>query len=533
MHAHKDISFLEDAMRSMMASRLAANAKLKIVDNKSSADYNLHGDVTAIGNSLSINATINDTDGSTPEATFYASAATENDIIPAVDTLAANICQQYFTDQGMVAVVPQGQVTTPTTSSAPPSHANSGFQTAHPDRAFLQPKQFTQPDQPLVQPVSLPVQPKQIEQTGSGIITPKPIAVNTNQGFKKTRDFPISMQDMAVGDIDGDGIDDLIIASKNEIFAYQMSGTNLALFGQITLPSTQKILSLETADLDHDGHLEIYITTVNRRHRPSALAVRFENNRFIYLFQNERWFIKPIMTPGRGKILIGQRAGIEYPIAKGIYELTIQDGRLVELSKLAIPAMANVYNFAMADLDGDGMTEVIMLDDNDKLHVTNAGGKQLWVSDDYYGGSLRFIGGGSATRRKGGALKQPVDEENDNQRNKTYLHSRIIVTDVNNDNQPDIIINKNLSSASRLFKNFKAYPSGEIHALSWSGIGLTELWRTKKIDGYIASYDFIKKPNATEAKLYVGLIINSGWMDVMSAKNSTILIYPLETPTTK
>ncbi len=500
VHSQKDISFLEDAMRSMMASRLATNAKLKIVENKSLADYTLYGDITAIGSSLSINAKVNSRDQSSPEATYYASAATEDDIISAIDTLASNISQQSFNGMGHGGNLTVQQSAT---NIAPTQSVNTGFQTAHPDRAFLRPGQI-----------------------GSGFIRPR--GITSAHGFKKTQNFPISMQDMAVGDIDGDGIDDLVVVSINKIFAYQMSGTNLTSLGEIAIPSSQKIISMEMADLDDDKINEIYITSVDPNRRPSAMAIRWETNKFTYLFQNQRWFIKPMATPGRGKILAGQRSGIEYALSKGIYELALQDGKLTDIAKLPMPAQANIYNSAMADLDGNGVSEVIILDENDKLHVLMTGGKQLWVGDDYYGGSLRYIGGQSSTRRKGGSIKQPVIEENDTDQDRTYIHSRLIITDVNNDNQPDVVVNKNLSSASRLFKNFKAYPSGEIHALSWTGIGLAELWRTQKIDGYVASYDFKKEPGSTQAELYVGLIINSGWLDMLSAKNSTVLVYPLE-----
>ncbi len=495
VHAQKDISFLEDAMRAMMASRLAANAGLKIIEDPAQADYTLTGEITAIGNSLSINAKINTADGSVPEAIYYGSAASEDDIIPTVDALASDISQRSFNGKGHgvvnAATAPQSQIT-------PAQPANPSFQTAHPDRAFLRPGQ-----------------------AGSGLV--RPLGITSTQGFKKTRNLPIAMQDMGVADIDGDGVDDLIVVSANEIFAYHMTGVNLAPLGQITLAASQKIISMEVADLDDDAVSEIYITSVNRSQRPNAMAVRWDKDSFTYIFQDQNWFIKPIATPARGKILVGQRSGIEYPLSEGIYELGLQDGELMSLNKLSVPAEANVYNFAMADLDGDGVTEVIMLDASDKLHVLMSGGKQLWVGDDHYGGSLRFIGGNSATRRRGA-----VNEENDGDQDRLDIHSRLIIADVNNDNQPDVIVNKNLSSASRVFKNFKAYPSGEIHALSWTGIGLSELWHTQKIDGYVASYDFRKAPGSTKAELYVGLVINSGWMDMLSAKDSTVLVYPLE-----
>ncbi len=530
VHAKKDMSFLKDAMRAMMASRLAANAGLQITENKAKADYTLDGAITAIGNSLSINAKITSADGSTPEATYYATAASEDEIIPAVDTLARTISHKSFSRKETPDTVSQG-AWQPQTSPAitPPPEKNAGFETAHPDRAFIQPHATVQtsPLPPVVVTKS-PTKPQPQPTDPATVIAQ---TVSAPGGFQKTRNFPISMQDLTVGDIDGDGTNDLIVASTSEIFVYQIAGTNLAHFGQISLPANHKIISIEIADLDTNGLSEIYVTSVDHNSRPSSMAVHWQNNRFSYLFQNQRWFIKPIFTPGQNLILAGQRGGIEFPMSKGIFELHLQDGQLQEGNKLTVPDQANIYNFAMADLDGDGVTEVIMLDEDDRLHVTMTGGRKLWSSDEHYGGTLRFVGGKSATRKKGGANKQPVSERGDASQDRLYIHSRLIITDINNDNKPDVIVNRNLSSASRIFKNFKAYPSGEIHALTWNGIGLSELWHTPKIDGYVASYTFNKGPNSDQTRLYVGLIINSGWMDMLSAKDSTVLIFPLPADT--
>jgi hypothetical protein len=74
----------------------------------------------------------------------------------------------------------------------------------------------------------------------------------------------------------------------------------------------------------------------------------------------------------------------------------------------------------------------------------------------------------------------------------------------------------------------KNYPSGEIHALSWNGIALSELWRTRKIDGYIV--DYLLRPNADKkgAELLVGLTLNTGSLDMFAEQTSTMLIYQLD-----
>jgi TolB-like protein len=515
VHAQKDISFLKDAMRNMMASRLAANSKLQVVEEADKADYLLDGAITAIGNTLSINAQIITKDGSRPPATYYASAASENDIIAAVDLLAANISQQSFAQSSAPMQIAQPAApTVPAVSQPAVSTPPSAFQTAHPDRAFIH------------RPAPVAAEPMASAQLSSPAFI-SPSAITDALGFSKTQNLEMAIQDISVADLDGDGVDDIVVAGKNEIMAFHLSGSRLARFGTISLPSSQKIISMMAADLNGNGVAEIFISAVSGT-RPLAMAVEWQFDRFNYLFQNQRFYIKPVTAPGRSLILAGQQSTVNDPFAAGIFELSVVDGELVKGEALPVPDGINVFSFALADLDGDGATEVITLDDNDKLRVLMAGGKQLWQSDDHFGGSLRYVGGSSDVTRRSGGDKNPVVDQVDGSQDKTYIPSRIIITDINNDKLPDVVVNKNMSTASRVLKNMKSYPSGEIHGLVWSGIGLSELWRTKKIDGYVASYDFRSVPGSGQAALYVGLIVNSGWLDMLSAKDSTVLIYPLD-----
>ncbi len=517
VHAQKDISFLKDAMRNMMASRLAANANLLVVEEEAKADYLLEGAITAIGNTLSINAKIISRHGSQAPATYYASAANENEIITAVDLLAANISQQSF---GKKMAAPQ--VAQPVAPSAPavspPAAAPSpqAFQTAHPDRAFIRP---SAPVAEAMAPVAA------AGQSSSAIV--RSAAITDALGFSKTQNLNMAIQDISVADLDGDGVDDIVVAGKNKIEAFHLSATRLARFGTITLPASQKIISMLAADLNGNGVAEVYISSMAGS-RPMAMAVEWQFDKFNYLFQNQRWYVKPVALPGRGLVLVGQQSTINAPFMDGIFELSVAEGQLVKGERLPVPDGINVFSFALADLDGDGAIEVVAIDDNDRLSVLMAGGKQLWQSDDFFGGSLRYVGGRSAIQRRSGRDKNPVIDQVDASQDKTYIPSRIIIADINNDNLPDVVVNKNLSTASRVLKNMKSYPSGEIHGLVWSGIGLSELWRTKKIDGYVASYDFRQASGSDQALLYVGLIMNSGWLDMLSAKESTVLIYPLE-----
>jgi TolB-like protein len=539
-NATKDISYLQSGIRNMLASRMAADTGLRIIEQSRvdqqaaaagdikqqnqlmqvgsalQADFLLTGTLTAIGQSLSLDAKLYPVKNTgKPVETFYASAATEDDIIGAVNSLAWDIAEKSFGKQRPVPKYPQqaqmpGAALIPMAQQGmqPPAlptgepQGDPAYRTAHPDRQFMGNYQGGN--------------------YGGGAPIIYPTAITSAFGFTKTQNFDFSMQGFDTGDIDGDGKQDVAIASKNKIFVYHLIDNRLVPFGEIELQSRYKIISLDLADLNGNGKAEIYVTGVDWI-TPNSMGLEWQGREFDYLFKNERWYVRTMYIPGPGKMLVGQRAEINAAFARGIYQLRVTDNILQQEEKLSVPDSLNLYDFSLADLDGDGKTEVIALDEYDKLKVLQTSGKQLWKSDENFGGSLTYVGGENPTAKSDrNNLETRVKE-------RTYIHSRILIQDVNNDNVPDIVINKNLSTASRILKNMKNYPSGEIHALAWNGIGLTDLWRTRKIDGYVASYQLDRYPdNKDAATLFVGIITNTGWLDIFSASDSTVLMYPLD-----
>ena len=531
INAQKDLSYLKNGIRNMLSSRLIANTGYKIADaslieknlsasgplvqpdqlqdlgEKIGADFVLTVELTSIGTSYSLDAKVYTSDGSLPVETFYSSANNENELISAVDKLALDIAERSFKKRIPAPSVPA--VAYPTTPDSPAAPSSS-FQTAHPDRAFIQPGQYGQ-------------------LTGSSPFI-RPMGLSGHMGFTKTQNLNLSIQGLDVGDIDGDGADDVVIASPNKITAYHIIGNRLQKFGEVSTLVKNRLISVNIADLDNNGKAEIYATGIDWV-TPDSFAVEWDGKDFTYLFKDEKWYVKPMDVPGPGLILAGQPGGIDSPFTSGIYEMEIINGSLQSKDQLPVPDKINLYDFSMADLDGDGKVELITIDQADRLKVLQTSGRQRWKGDDRFGGSLRYVGGRSRYARGSGpsSAKEDIDGLEEVSEDRSYIPSRIVVEDINNDNLPDIIVNKNLSTASRVLKNLKNYPSGEIHGLFWNGIGLSELWHTKKLDGYVASYQLVKdKQDNNKAVLYVGLVLQTGWMDVFSAKESTVLIYQLD-----
>jgi hypothetical protein len=91
-----------------------------------------------------------------------------------------------------------------------------------------------------------------------------------------------------------------------------------------------------------------------------------------------------------------------------------------------------------------------------------------------------------------------------------YINLRILTYDTNKDGKREIIIVKNLSSSGRTFQRVKLFTSAEVYDLEWDGMGMVENWRTKKINGYVADYQFKDIDNDGENEVVLALVLSVG-----------------------
>ena len=512
-NAPQDMGYLTTGIRDMLASRLASEVGLTVIDKTAvdkalaaagtptqteafiklgkalQADFLVAGSLTAMGSSLSLDAKVFEMAKGAPR-NFYATAKNESEIIQSIDSLAWDISEKIFSHKRPATALVQPQAAGQAGAQPQPQYA-----TAHPERAFA-------------------------SRTGTGGGSPFIYPKGITSEFQKTQNMKLSLQFMEMADLDGDGQDEVIFADNDSVQIFKRDNNRLSKVGQIRGKVGYRIHAITVADLNKNGKPEIYVSAADDK-QPNSFAFEWLGaDKATYLFQDQRWYIRAMPVPGEGMVLAGQRAELEKAVAPGIFRLDVANAALKAGSPMEVPASISLFEFTIADLDNDGSREIIAIDQYDRLQVLRSSGTVLWKSDEFYGGTTRFIGGQAAMN-----AHEPI---NNDKQERIYVPSRIIVYDVNGDGVQDIILNKNLSSSSRVFKNMKNYPSGEIHALPWNGLALTELWRTRKIDGYIV--DYLLRPNADKkgAELMVGLVLGSSSLDLFSEQTSTMLIYQLD-----
>ncbi|OGQ95278.1 MAG: hypothetical protein A2521_03870 [Deltaproteobacteria bacterium RIFOXYD12_FULL_57_12] len=524
VNAATSMDYLKNGIRDMLATRLAANTGAAIISNdlvaktlvetggearltspaalqdlgmKLGADYLVSGSMTAIGGSVSLDAKVLAMAKPAEAAqTFYATAPKEDDVLVAINQMAWEISEKVFgkTRPGSMAPAPAG----------PAPQESAAYQTAHPDRAFLYPSAGGTygPKSPFIRPTGI---------TGA-------------MGFTKSQNFNMEMQAMDVGDVDGDGTIDVVLADKTKVTIYQRTNNQFRQIGQIPVRGVSySIHAVSVADLNNNGRAEIYVSAADTK-KPDSFALEWNGKEFAYLFDKAPWYIKTLTQGDGTTILAGQQADITAPIKPGIYEIKPEAEPHI-IQKLQIPAKVNLFDFSYADIDKDGQAEIVALDQSDRLQVMRPDGRGLWKSDEYFGGTKRYIGEAIMDGRSTSITADSKSKE------RTYIPGRIIVPAKPAEGSASVILNKNLSSASRVFKNMKSYPSGEIHGLAWNGISLEEIWRTRKIDGYIVDYQVVPDPaNPAKAELFVGVVLGGELESVLSGGGqSTVLMYSLDT----
>ena len=515
LNAPPELQYLQEGLRDMLGSRMRAEAGAKIIakadadgalkvaggkpaaDNlpalakQLGADYLVYGSITALGGGISIDTQVFTAAAPAGQAlqTFYGAATANDKIMQSIDALAWDIIEKLFNKRRPAMAAPAQQA--PAQAGAP-----SAFTTAHPDKTFMA--------------------------SGGGF------GLKSGRNFVKTRNFNMGLQGFDVADVDGDGALEVILADKSEVQVFDRDEARLNLIGTIQVAGYQ-VHSVNAADLDGDGRAEIYISA-NDPQIPGSMAVEWDGKQFAILFKNARWYIRPMNIPSTGLVLLGQAAG-SVPVTEGIYVLAVKDGSLERQERLPLPGKVNLFNFAYADIDGDSKKEVVALDESFKLQVVR-GASVSWKSEERFCGTKRFVGGEPRMRPGTNPTRNEVVDGMGEPYKETYIPSRILVADVDHDGAEDIILNMNPSTLTTVAPRMIQYTSGTLVGLKWNGLGLEEMWRTRKIDGYVVDYQVksqvMKVKEGEEDELFIGVVLHSGTFETLTSDESTVVIYPFE-----
>ena len=265
-----------------------------------------------------------------------------------------------------------------------------------------------------------------------------------------------------------------IFITGNHGLYYYLLGKEMTLQAEIALPANQKILGVDSIDLDNDGTPEIYLTVLNGNDLASQVWIP-EGKTLKKVSEILPYFFRAISFQGKERKLYAQQLGRDGSYYGDLYEVA-RKGTSIEIKDpLKLPRGANIFNVNMLPTK-DGKGFFIVLNSDGYLLVYNEKRENVWKSSDKYGGSELFLSKEDMLemRNIGNPYKQ------------TFLEQRLTVT-----KDGEIIVPKN--DGFFIVGNSRSYTKNTIYAFAWNGVMLDELWHTKQSQNYLADYLYDEK----------------------------------------
>jgi TolB-like protein len=529
MHAPSNLAYLQDGIRDMLSSRIAWEGKVRVIDRNETdlalrgikgdvsaddalrigkslkADHVLFGSITAIGQSVSIDAKMVPVAGAGQPVALATQTRTMDDVIPQINNFAQEINHKIFNrpSEG----VQQAQ------SSEADSLVNRNPE-------LLIPGLVTSSDR-----ISF-INPNFIEVT--------PEASLRQPGIWRSQTFQGAITGMDTGDLDGDGRDELVFTTFDKVMVYSKEANALKPIASFAGSKVDRFLRVAVVDTGANRHAKIFVTNLVKRNttkpgvsgsvhadpgyqdRVSSFALELVNGKLQKASGSVPFFLNGIELPGRGKVLIGQEKGApsEGPFKGGIYEMQLRGDQIVPSVPLSLPSRCDVFNFARADINGDNIEEIILVDPSSQLLILTPGGEVLWRGDTVFAATTN-------------AFEGKVEDRRYNHVDMYSIPSPILITDLNNDKIPEIIVTRSLDKSTKFLPDsMKSIDKTEIVSLSWDSMGLIENWKTREISGMVTSIRTADLNKDGTKELTASLVLATDFLKLWDSK-SNIFSYDL------
>jgi TolB-like protein len=529
VHSSENIEYVRQGIGDMLVSRISVSDKIEVtgkdivsdilkktgarelnladvqkIGQQLNADYVVWGSITKIGQSISIDGKLVDVAGGKSDVGIFTQSQTLDDVIPKINDFSQRIIGHIIGTAPQPAAL--ATPAAPVASPALPPGASREAQIISGMKAGGKKGTLTS----MINPEFINAQDPM-----------------TRKGFWMSQKFKTEFKGMAIGDVNKDGQNEIVVIDQHNIYIYQKTSENLKLLKKIDGKKHLNYISVDVADINKNGIPEIIVTVLNDRTLES-FVLEYKDGNFVTTASSIRYFMRIIDTASGIPLLLGQTYGIDKVFETQIYEIVYQNGQYVSGDKMKFPMGLSIYGLTLDTLGSGTTDKIIALDELDYLCVIGQTTKSMsrilsfgfspdelvWRSDVVYGGSNNYI---ANIDKQKSSEATPAES--------AFANLRILTYDTNKDGKKEVIIVKNLSSVGRVFKNLKMFTSSEVYNLEWDGLGMAENWRTKKINGYVADYAIQDIDNDGKPELVLALVQSVG---ASLSERSVIVVYQME-----
>jgi len=293
-------------------------------------------------------------------------------------------------------------------------------------------------------------------------------------GFTNLRTLVYSFD---AGDLDGDGSEEVLLVTREKLLVSGRENETMVLKDQLEARTGEVYVHVSVGDMTGDGKDEIYLASFYGSRVQSAVYEWSRGGRFRLVADTGGHLniIKDSML--RRYTLLYQDSRSAKAFSGDIYYMDLQGGSLKRRERLPIED-AQLYTFALADINKDGHQEFIGFDNAGYLNVWSNTGTVLWRGVKKLSGTNNKVAIGNISSPE--AL--PPSQE---------INSRVMVADIDKNGTREVIVAWNIPNFSML-DQLKLYNTSKLLAYKVEGSTLQQGWITQEIRYAMADIQQVK-----------------------------------------
>ena len=498
IHSPENLDYMQAALMDMLTSRMELEGRISVlekgavkkalsqdsgeIDSESArklgetlgADYVVFGSLTKLGDSSSLDLKIVEVKGEKPGSSVYIQARKMEEVIAQVDVLARKIDEKIL-----------GYPLSPPPAERP-AVAEKPSEGAKPMAAIP-------PPPPGLRPMT-PARPDR------GV---------SPTGFWQSTPFPFRIVGMAMGDLDGDGRNEVVLIDERNLWIYRWEN-EFKLIKKLSGGRMNQYLAVDTGDIDKDGKAEIFVTslegdaTESSPRKLSSFVVAFREGDYRVTAKNLPWYLRVVGWGEKGAVLLGQKRGYNVPYEAGIYEMGWDGKGYKDVRKIEASKVFSLYGFT--PFFHEGKTFYAFIDSDFRLKVLDPKGSLIWRSQAAYGSDVSFQAKPLPTGYSGYYEGDDV----------AFVNVRVIARG------NELFMLRNISPLGQFFKKQTYYTGGEVQSLAWSGAMFMETWRSAEVPGYMVDFQNQDLDGAPGMELVVA--VNLPRESVLSGQSGSALM---------
>ncbi|MDR1125222.1 MAG: VCBS repeat-containing protein [Deltaproteobacteria bacterium] len=434
-----------DSYENFNKNPASGEADARKIQKSSGADYVVWGSIIFIGDECSLVVNVTDKDGkNTPMSRSSNMGRLSNDVLSVCSSIKAEVFGCPGASAGRGSGAADGVYAVPSAAQSAQQQAPAGRRSP----AGINPS---------------------IRMEGGS---------SSDETRLRSQQLPYAARGMEVCDADGDGLKEIFIIDKFNLYAYRFENGRLAPLASTRVNLNLENLTIRSFDVNGDGTRQLLISSIDSEQYPRSRVYSFNGKELKLEMSNIRYFLNVLRDQNGVEMLIGQPADKYDMFRVNAITHMVKKGNTLEPGEaLRLPKEINLYSFAYlpAGRAMDMDTKIISVSKLEKLKVWTLGNSLLHTGSEDYAGSPVYMEINPNTKGMG--------DEGISIKQMYYIPIRMLPVDLNQDGDWEIVTNYAVTLVGQIFKRYRNFYQSEIHGLYYDGTGMNVQWRTRAIQG--------------------------------------------------